>query len=101
MNKKSHIIVTVTQEDIKRGKRLCADGCPIALATKRASGSEEAWVEGGTGVLIRVPGTIYERTWIGVDKETRDRIDRFMDMFDGGDDVEPTAFEIMLDEDWW
>ena len=93
MNTKGRITVVVTPEDITQGRASCS-GCPIALAVKRASGCEEACVEGGTGLLLRAPGTTYDAVWIGVDFPTRTRIDTFITRFDEGEEVYPCAFEI-------
>lgn len=101
MNTKGHLTVSVTADDIARGERRCADKCPIALAIKRVSECEDVSVEGGMGLLLRAKGTSYDRTWVGVDRETRSLIDDFIAMFDEGDDVEEVVFEIKIDEDRW
>jgi hypothetical protein len=84
------VTVSVTAEDIGRGRKMDEDWCPVALAAKRAVPSWE------TGMcvfayFINIEGFFQ----IALPQQARD----FIIAFDRYDPVEPLEFEIDVPDD--
>lgn len=88
------IKVTVTSDDIKKGKPRNEDCCPIALATNRAF---DGMLEGSLSVCqsfvaLRVTGEPIERT-----EQLPGEAVAFIRDFDAGIEVKPFEFKLPVD----
>ena len=80
-----YLTVHVTQEDIDKGVPMEGQSCPLALATRR-TGFSEALV----GIDHWSPD---EDSWpVRLSRHA----ERFVDLFDNGDPVEPATFRLRL-----
>ena len=74
--------VTVTQEDIDKGRPQVGHGCPIAIAVKRSNKSNTVWIGRFTAFIgadcYPLPGTAMQ----------------FVKDFDNNKPVEPFTFEM-------
>jgi hypothetical protein len=89
------VIVTVTADDIKEGKRGDGFRCPVALAMQRVGISEP----------IASPERLIERKWMGDEEKylrrstvPPDEVRHWIDDFDRGRHVEPFSFTIEFGE---
>jgi hypothetical protein len=75
------LIIAVTKADIARGQRLQADSCPIALSLKRRLRRSDVEVD-------------YDRVRWGefVGFPITRKMEQWMEAFDKGQKVKPTAF---------
>lgn len=79
--------VTVTQEDIDKGRPQVRHGCPIAIAVKRINKSNKVWI----GRLIAfIDETCYQLPNTAI---------QFVKDFDSNKPVEPFSF-VMYDYDY-
>jgi len=88
---KDKLSVEVTLDDIAKGERNGWCSCPIVLAFRRANpkadgvlvdGADVAWLVGNHEFAYKLP----------------DDIANWLEAFDLGKDVEPTSFEVPLNE---
>ena len=80
--------VTVTEEDIKNGKKQSRKYCPIGLALSREIGTFDVSV--GTDQIQFCIWSVEERS----SAATPPKAVRFIKMFDDGKTVKPTVFEL-------
>ncbi len=83
--------ITVTEEDIKLGKRSSMAACPVALAIKRITKNtsvliDERYVSWLQRDSIKLPSMVY--------KDTPADVQWFIKNFDDGVVVEPFEFEL-------
>jgi predicted RNA-binding Zn-ribbon protein involved in translation (DUF1610 family) len=79
------VLVEVTQADIDAGEQEECESCPVALATRRATG----WPCRVDGVTIEV---FHDCRWHGHDAPAE--VESFVDDFDHGDVVLPFSFHL-------
>lgn len=94
--------ISVTKEDISRGRKGSCSRCPIALATARGLGWEDTYFRWSNGNLIKniTVDEFYIFVW---DRDTNannyrlpPEASEFVRNFDGGICVQPIEFEVSL-----
>lgn len=81
------MIIKVTEQDIKNGRKESEFTCPVALAVKRELGLKrlsrkiQVW---GTSITVSDVGTIY----------VPDKVGTFVENFDDGARVQPFKFRM-------
>lgn len=80
------ILVTVTAEDIKNGRRRNIHLCANALALQRATGCSDAWI--GPFVACVTGGHAGTH-------QTPPAVEAFITRFDNGEPVEPYTFVLI------
>lgn len=83
------ITVSVTQEDIEKGRRKEARSCPIALAARRAFKERPLAVDGWS-IVLHADREDEQSLRLPRDAERR------LDAFDEGDPMEPFTFEVLV-----